>query len=295
MVRSMQTNTLMLASLGIFACGQAIAGPGYKGEPVTQLEGSITTVAGAYVPAETRVTIMWHGVLELFGESKDPTVSEIQIDPGYSLGKFLITLYEPPPAEVLRTLKSEDGEVLGHYATGILIAYVDTNGNGQLDWEDDMDLRDANIEEAQRALDPRRYFTDLVVGGGPNAFVVYSDVEWPQERVLFNWEVQDANGVFRTLPGIHPRAGYSLVHLDPSRGCYTDWVQCFCRAASCPRLENREEPGPGWVCDPQHFYEVPPLMAPPYARAWQPQDVLELRIVKGDEPFMFAKQAFPFM
>lgn len=124
--RSNAMLTLMAALLLGTACGDPVATPRYRGEPLATLHGQLTTSQPIDVQGGVRLAIVWFRppTAEVAPSGAKPSFGEpvmISQDVVYQ-GNFPInwqfSLYAPPPKDV---------------ALGVLVAYSDRNHNGQLD------------------------------------------------------------------------------------------------------------------------------------------------------------------
>src|SRR3712207_4943584 len=93
---------LLLLTLLLTACGDALASETYAGEPLAQFAGSITTADGAAVPPDVRVSVLWHRpVLNTQSSLPAPIMSDVRVDGSGTLGQFTVSVFEPPPREAM--------------------------------------------------------------------------------------------------------------------------------------------------------------------------------------------------
>jgi hypothetical protein len=267
---------MCVCALLMTACGDALASENYIGEPLMTLDGALTSVSGVTIPQGARVSVLWHVAAEVSDgvgslEGLSPVLSDVEIAQSGHLGRFAARLYEPPPAVALATPQGGGGR----YALGVLFAYEDTNGNGQLD-----------CVPAQ--FDPGIACTDKLLGGAPNAVIVYSEADWSADAQPLFSTTRHAEDLSITdvEAGVRPSKGWSLVHLDPVSGDHALGRICTCRTPPCALPPGRET---GWEClEPGRL--LSPLEAEPMARPWRPDDILELRVVHDVRDALFSSQ-----
>lgn len=269
------------AILLLAACGDALAGEDYVGEPIARLGGTITTSAGMVVPANVQLALVWHSAVPYTPPNSQvvvnpPVASRVDLDPRGALASFVLNVYEPPPLDAF--VYPEHGDM--PYAVGVLLAYQDTNGNGQLDCP----------LQGFGALGGRsrpEACPDKLVGAVLNSIVVFAPDAWPEEAdAVFAHARHDSLGNAVSYdPGIRPHAGINFVHLSSVTDDHFSFTQCSCDEDQHPCGAPRQDPegnpisADGWHClykgDP-----CSPLQAEPRASlTWPDNEVPELRIV----------------
>ena len=126
----MKTSSLVLV-LAIAGCGSA-AGPGYD-PPIVTIDGVFSSLSVA-TPPRIHVSLMWERVQltsstqTSFGGIVGYVAQDITVAPEIG-GRFHLAVTRAPPPEVINI----DGDVKLPLVLGIVVAWVDGNGNGVLD------------------------------------------------------------------------------------------------------------------------------------------------------------------
>lgn len=114
--------TRWLAPLALLACGDGLVERGYKGEPLHQFSGQLTSVGGQLTPGLVlRAAIFWSpdGSTDLSDDLVEQDALSVEVA---FPGTFTINVFQPPPAAARRT--SAD------YRVGLVLVYEDVNGDG---------------------------------------------------------------------------------------------------------------------------------------------------------------------
>jgi hypothetical protein len=164
----MRNQITLLCLMMCVACGQ-VRDPKYAGPPLASLSGSLTGT-GLSTNDEVRLAVIWFRFEGPGERSTPPTV--VATDLAFT-GTFPIhyqlDLYAPPPAEIISEQFDWQKLTTFHLATGVLVAYVDRNGNHQLD-----------------PIEPNGVAIDTVVGSsapdasdwlGKGTWLLYSDAD----------------------------------------------------------------------------------------------------------------------
>lgn len=124
---------LLALFLAVCGCGSTVD-TGYPGEPLVTLEGQMTLAPGISISGPVRLALIWYPGwafgLDLGAhrpDSKAVVAEDIPYEGSFP-ANFRFHVYRPPPDEA----RSGQGEG-STFASGILIAYQDKNGNGKLD------------------------------------------------------------------------------------------------------------------------------------------------------------------
>jgi hypothetical protein len=116
----------LIALLGAAACNQ-LEGPGYRGEPLFVITGQLVPMQGQRIDGQVRLALAWYRTSRGKPDSPPAIVTVDTVFEGSFPAQFELPLYAPPPMGTL-----EDYEPYA-IADGVVIAYLDRNGNGQLD------------------------------------------------------------------------------------------------------------------------------------------------------------------
>jgi len=158
----------------------------HAGDDGVRVSGTAVVQPGAAVAdADLAVAVRWVITEELISDARRTSGALLSGDSG---GALTLDIHEPPPAEALVANEATGREGV---AVGYVTAYVDANASNSLDC----------LGSSECA--------DYVVGGSPNALVVYADEAWP---------ATGAPLLGFAAAGVRPGAGWSLVHLEP-QGC----------------------------------------------------------------------------
>jgi hypothetical protein len=205
-----------LAAVGLAACGN-LTDPESAPSLTTvngTLTGTIPLAAGASAGSTAlRVALVWNA-----GDAMSGAVAvDLPVTPEFP-ASFVLDLQDPPPESALVALGGGDaGAAQGRYASGLVVAYQDLNGNGRLDF--------VGPEAAS--------FVDRVVGANDELVVTY-----------FEGGVPDADAGFG--PG-QATLGYNL--WVPPRDCSAVAYDAFLVEASgavvtpVPQASCTSQPG----------------------------------------------------
>ncbi len=123
---------LSLLALLAAACGVA-TNSSYRGEPLATVQGQLTASPGTAITGTVRLALAWYPRSQTAQPTHAPKsiVTEDLPYQGTFPLNYSFDIYGLPPAEALSSLAPQGGT--GVAAIGLLIAYEDLNGNGQLD------------------------------------------------------------------------------------------------------------------------------------------------------------------
>jgi len=110
------------------ACGQA-TGTGYQGDPLFTITGQMVT-EGAAPSRPIRLAVAWYADHTTLGGPQAIVTEDIEYLGSFPLD-YRFSFYGPPPDAALNATTA--GAATFRAAWGVLIAYEDLNGNGQLD------------------------------------------------------------------------------------------------------------------------------------------------------------------
>jgi hypothetical protein len=126
----------LTAGLWIFlclACGRA-TNSHYQGTPVAKLQGQLVSNTSVALDQPVLLAMAWYptwaGTAPEFAANAIDMQSNISFQGSFPIN-FEFHLYDAPPANALADLAAGGGS--GRITYGMLIAYEDFNGNGQLD------------------------------------------------------------------------------------------------------------------------------------------------------------------
>lgn len=116
---------LVLLALGSCACGDALVGSGYQGEPLMVLSGQVIIEEALADPlGEARVAVHWSSQGE-FGYQHQQETEVVTSFPA----QYTLALYTPPPGEVHYQPRHANHPM----AMGVPIVYDDLDGDGAFD------------------------------------------------------------------------------------------------------------------------------------------------------------------
>jgi hypothetical protein len=128
--RLLSLRSLLLLAV---ACGTPVDTT-YAGEPLVTLRGQASVTATDRPDGPVRLTLAWYpGLVDDAAARPSAPAGILTVDVAFTStfpADFVLPLYQPPPRSALVEV---GGLVRGRAATGILLAYRDVNGNGQLD------------------------------------------------------------------------------------------------------------------------------------------------------------------
>lgn len=127
--RSQLLSAVGLLALTCIACTPGAVGPGYRGEPLFTVKGQLVT-PGAVPTTPIRLAIAWYPDEESSTAPRAIVTQEVQYQGSFPLN-YSFSFFSVPPQGVL--IEYRDGDELTRAAFGVLLAYEDVNGNGQLD------------------------------------------------------------------------------------------------------------------------------------------------------------------
>lgn len=132
---------------GLSACGEPLVDGDYHGEALFELEGSVLLQkdywetlenpnGAPFPPGELRLAVFWatniNGPSSQSVEAVDVVEQQAVTTTSFP-AKFKMSLFTPPPAELLAEAPEGEGEV----ALGLVLVYTDKNGDGRWTREED--------------------------------------------------------------------------------------------------------------------------------------------------------------
>ncbi len=130
--------------VSVAACGDAIVGAGYQGEPMMMLSGQVLVEEEMReASGEIRVALFWSSPEGTNGPQHEQEVAITTSFPAH----YALTLYTPPPDEVLYQPEHVESPV----AIGLVMLYEDVDGD---------ELFDSGVEE--------------VLGGSQDVLVLFN-------------------------------------------------------------------------------------------------------------------------
>ncbi|MFZ5446134.1 MAG: hypothetical protein ACOZQL_39470 [Myxococcota bacterium] len=125
-------STLLTAALTVLAaCQQPATGPKYQGEPLFSVKGEMSlTGAGTAPSGPIRLAIGWYPDDRSSSAPRALVTQEVQYQGSFPLN-YTFSFYGVPPAGALSDYGANG--VTTRAAFGVLLAYEDLNGNGELD------------------------------------------------------------------------------------------------------------------------------------------------------------------
>ncbi|MBU0552119.1 hypothetical protein KKF91_08575 [Myxococcota bacterium] len=143
-------------ALLLWGCGDPLVDGAYLGEELLRLEGSIWVRDGgedeeaAKLPTgDLRLAILWTtGTLAETFENPVVSMREQTVTNGLFPARYTLSIYTHPPKAALQA--AEGG---GLYALGLLIIYLDIDGDGQ--WRPDVDERMGGGDQRAIAYTPK--------------------------------------------------------------------------------------------------------------------------------------------
>ena len=279
---------LLAGAVSILAgCGDGLVNNEYPGEVLTTLRGTLAAGAGQAVTGPVSLAILWlpptifvseefegGGPVPIGGEEPNPTCDgtpeplQTHVEQGDTIAwvsqsvtyqaqfpiNFQIPVTTLPPADVRLDLAEVDGQ--GTWSIGVLVAYVDGNGNGQYDLGSPGDFPDqliaSSASEAGANIDVIFYMDGSYPAGSD------FDQQFGQLPVGFSLLSGDAN----SAPTL--RAPTDPIELTVGRniqGADFNFV-------GCGRVERRAEtngPIPAdaeLFCEADYYYWTAPEVAP---------------------------------
>ena len=124
---------LLLVLAALSGCGAPLADTSYEGEALLTLEGTVRYDSIPVTDGPMRLAIFWarHGVATPGGRVS--TVEQAGLTRGFFPARFALSIYTPPPDDVL---VPADGA--GRYALGLLGAYIDVDQNAHFSADRDL-------------------------------------------------------------------------------------------------------------------------------------------------------------
>jgi hypothetical protein len=111
------------------ACGSSATGPGYQGQPLFTISGQMATL-GEAPPRPIRLAVAWYADHTTLGGPQAIVTQDVQYQGSFPLD-YTFSFYGPPPDSALNVTTVAGATFRASW--GVLIAYEDLNGNGQLD------------------------------------------------------------------------------------------------------------------------------------------------------------------
>lgn len=124
--------TVLSAALAVLAaCQQPATGPKYQGEPLFSVKGEMSLTGSGTAPSgPIRLAIGWYPDDASSSAPRALVTQEVQYQGSFPLN-YTFSFYGVPPAGALSDYTSNG--VTTRAAFGVLMAYEDLNGNGELD------------------------------------------------------------------------------------------------------------------------------------------------------------------
>ncbi|MFT3713327.1 MAG: hypothetical protein QM817_37200 [Archangium sp.] len=125
-------NTLITAAMAVLAaCQQPATGPKYEGEPLFSVKGQMALTSGGTAPAgPIRLAVAWYPNSNSSSAPRAMVTQDVQYQGSFPLN-YTFSFFGVPPADALSDYTSNG--VTTRASWGVLMAYEDLNGNGQLD------------------------------------------------------------------------------------------------------------------------------------------------------------------
>lgn len=125
-------NTLITAAMTVLAaCQQPATGPKYEGEPLFTVKGELALTSGGTAPSgPIRLAVAWYPDEQSNSAPRALVTQEVQYQGTFPLS-YSFSFFGVPPASALSDYTSNG--VTTRASWGVLMAYEDLNGNGQLD------------------------------------------------------------------------------------------------------------------------------------------------------------------
>ncbi len=163
-----------------------------------EIRGNVQIDAGDYDLSEFRVALTW--VVEGRSTNENSAIVDI-VDDG--IRGFVLRSDVVPPSVAFEENEASDAR---GFAVAYLKAFIDDNGNGQLD------CRGSDCP-------------DTLIGASPNTVVIYAERPWPTDGPkLF---------AFHDDAGVAPQRGWSLARMSPGVGRVPGAAGDVRSAASC--------------------------------------------------------------
>ena len=113
----------------LLSCSPGAVGPGYRGQPLFTVKGQVIT-SGAAPTTPIRLALAWYPDEQSTSAPRAIVTQDIAYEGSFPLN-YTFSFFSIPPPGVL--IDYPDGERVTRAAFGVLMAYEDVNGNGQLD------------------------------------------------------------------------------------------------------------------------------------------------------------------
>jgi hypothetical protein len=124
--------TLITAAMAVLAaCQPPATGPKYEGEPLFSVKGEMALTSGSTAPSgPIRLAVAWYPDSNSSSAPSALVTQEVQYQGSFPLA-YTFSFFGVPPANALSDYTSNG--VTTRASWGVLLAYEDVNGNGQLD------------------------------------------------------------------------------------------------------------------------------------------------------------------
>lgn len=128
---NLRSTLLAAAMTALAACQQPATGPNYKGEPLFTVKGEMALTGPTTTPTGAiRLAVAWYPDTSSASAPSALVTQEVQYQGTFPLA-YSFSFFNVPPAAALSS--STSNGVTTRYGYGVLLAYEDLNGNGQLD------------------------------------------------------------------------------------------------------------------------------------------------------------------
>jgi len=115
--------------LALLSCSPGAVGPGYRGQPLFTVKGQLVS-SGTVPTAPIRLALAWYPDEASTSAPRAIVTQDIAYEGSFPLN-YAFSFFSVPPAGVLIDYPGAAG--VTRAAFGVLMAYEDVNGNGQLD------------------------------------------------------------------------------------------------------------------------------------------------------------------
>lgn len=113
----------------VLSCTPGAVGPRYRGEPLFTVKGQLVT-KGLVPPTPLRLALAWYPDEQSPSAPRAVITQDIAYEGSFPLN-YAFSFFTVPPEGVLEGFRGSSG--ITRAAFGVLMAYEDANGNGQLD------------------------------------------------------------------------------------------------------------------------------------------------------------------
>jgi hypothetical protein len=113
----------------LLSCSPGAVGPWYRGQPLFTVNGQVVT-SGAVPTRPIRLALAWYPDVQSTTAPRAIVTQDIAYEGSFPLN-YAFSFFSVPPPGVL--IDYPDGDQVRRAAFGVLMAYEDVNGNGQLD------------------------------------------------------------------------------------------------------------------------------------------------------------------